>query len=61
MKHKNPMDEIYFYIDNNIEKKVKLNSNSIIYPTIFQETISMIIAKNNATFLGPYIKEKYDL
>jgi HD superfamily phosphohydrolase len=61
MKHKNPMNEIYFYMPDNVNKKVKLNENTIIYPSTFQETITMIIVKNNIEFLGPYIKEKYGL
>ena len=61
MKHKNPMNEIYFYRVDNISNKVKLNENTIIYPSTFQETITMIIAKNNNEIFGPLLKDKYGL
>jgi HD superfamily phosphohydrolase len=48
LKNKNPVDEIYFYNINNIDLKFKIKKKmvSLILPSIFEETITRFLIKN---------------
>jgi deoxynucleoside triphosphate triphosphohydrolase SAMHD1 len=53
MKHKNPVNEIYFYNskDENTKFKIDKSNISLLLPTVFQEINTFIILKNNKTIV----------
>jgi HD superfamily phosphohydrolase len=62
-KDQNPVDFVYFYDNNDLNKKYKLNKNniSLLLPHIFEERIIRIYSKLNNPIQNKKIKDSFNL
>lgn len=62
-KDQNPVDFVYFYDNNDLNKKYKLNKNniSLLLPHIFEERIIRIYSKLNDPIQNQKIKDSFNL